>query len=899
MSASYPAHREVDVPMRDGSTVHLRPVRPDDEERLLALFTGLDSRSLAFRFFSGGADLLGVAREMANVDQQRRFGLLATRGADDRTVGHGVYIETEPGEAEVAFAIAPEMQGMGLGTILLAHLAEAAAKQGIETFVALVLPANHRMIEVFRESGLPLRVRAIADTIRVELPTAFSPQATARFEDRDRLAAVAAVARVLEPASLAVVGASRQQGHVGNEVLRNVRASGFAGKLHAVNPAAGEVEGVPAVATVAELPEAVELAVIALPADAVLAVARECADRGVRALVVLSAGFAESGPEGAERERELLEICRDAGIRLVGPNCLGVLNTDPEHPLNATFAPLAPPPGDVGFVTQSGALGLALTELAAVMGVGVSSFASVGNRADLTANDLLEFWEQDARTRVALLYIESFSDPQRFARIARRIGRSKPIVAVKSGRSPAGLRAAGSHTGALLAGSDRATDALFEQVGVIRTETLAELLDVAALLSTQPLPQGPRVGILTNAGGLGIMCADACEAAGLAVPELAEGPQRELASFLPSEAALGNPVDMIATASAEDYRRAIAALTAWEGIDALIVIFIRPLLTAAEEVASSIHAALAELPRELPVQAVFVSREDHNALRAAASAPTYLYPEDAARALGRVASHVRWRQRPQAPAESPPGVRPDAATAVLSEALGAGREWLGPAECERLLASYGIATPPARLAADPEAAGEAAAALGGRVVLKAVGAGLLHKTELGAVRLGLGGGEEVRAAAEEIDAALARQGLSREAFLVQGMVEDGVELLVGIAPDPVFGSVLACAAGGTAVELLGDVGLRVLPLDADDPEELLDGLAIRPLLDGYRGAPAVDLASLEGLIARVGALASTHPELAELDLNPVLASPDGAIAVDCRARVAPGEPAPPWPKTWA
>ncbi len=884
--------------MRDGSTVHLRPVRPTDQQRLLELFGSLDPHSLAFRFFSGGTDLEGAARELARVDYAQRFGLLASRGAEARPVGHGLYVGMGEGRAEVAFAIAPELQGLGLGTILLAHLAEAAAAQGIETFVAEVLPENHRMIELFRESGFPVRVRAAADTIRVELPTAFSADAVARFEDRDRLAAVAAVGAVLEPRSIAVVGASRDRDRVGGAVLANLRSAGFAGALHAVNPAAAEVQGVPAVAAVAELPDPVDLAVLAVPAAEVAATARECAARGVRALVVLSAGFGEIGPDGAARERELLAVCREAGIRLVGPNCLGVLNTDPAHPLDATFAPEAPPAGDVGFVTQSGALGLALIDLAAARGIGVSSFLSVGNRADLTANDVLEFWERDPRTSVALLYIESFSDPRRFARVARRVGRRKPIVAVKSGGSGAGARAAASHTGALLAGSERATTSLFEQAGVIRTETLAELLDVAALLSTQPLPRGPRVGILTNAGGLGIMCADACEAAGLEVPEPDEDTRRGLAAFLPPQAALGNPVDMIATASAADYRRAISTLASWEGIDALIVIFIRPLLTATGAVAAAIQAAVAELPRELPVQAVFLSREDHGALWAATSTPVYLYPEDAARALGKVAGHARWRRRPYAAAASPAAIRPDAAAAVLSEALGEGREWLGPDACERLLAAYGIATPSARLAADPDGAGAAAAALGGQVALKAVGPDILHKTELGAVRLGLAGAAQVREAAAEIDAALASRGLHREAFAVQAMVEEGVELLVGIAPDPVFGPVLVCGAGGTAVELLDDVDLRVLPLDADDPREMLDALAIRPLLDGYRGAPPADLAALEDLIARVGALADAHPELAELDLNPVLATPEGAIAVDCRARVQPSEPVPPWPQTW-
>ncbi len=898
MSAPYPAHREADVVLSDGSTVCLRPVRPGDEGRLLEFFSGLDPRSQAFRFFSGAVDLKRAAHELARVDYEQRYGLLASRGEGDPPLGHGVYMTLGPGRAEVAFAIATEMQGRGLGTILLAHLSAVAAANGIETFVAEVLPQNHRMIEMLRESGFPVETRSDPIGIRIELPTSLSAEAIARFENRDRLAAVAAVRAFLEPASIAVVGASRKPGSVGGAVLRNLLGSGFPGEIHAVNRSARKVQGLRAHAGVEEIPGEVELAVIAVPAAAALDAARECAAKGARALIVLTAGFSESGRDGAERERELLEICRDGGIRLIGPNCLGVLNADPEHGLNATFAPGSPPAGDVGFVTQSGALGLALIDLAATTGVGVSSFASVGNRADITANDVLEFWEQDPRTRVALLYIESFSDPRRFTRLARRIGRRKPIVVVKSGRSGSGARAAGSHTGALLAASDRATDALFEQSGVIRAETLAELLDISALLSSQPLPLGPRVGILTNAGGPGIMCADACEGAGLEVPELAEEVRAQLRGFLPSEAALGNPVDMIATAGAEHYRQAIAALAAWDGIDALIVIFIRPLLTEAGDVAEAIRAAAVCLERELPIQAVFMSPADHAALREAAAVPTHLYPEEAVRALGKVVRHVRWRERDPVAAPDLAGLRQAEAAAILVEALAAGREWLGAEECARLLDCYGIATPSSQLADDPRAAGAAAAAIGGSVALKAIGPRIVHKTEVGAIRLDLEGAEQVAAAAGEIDAALAAQGLEREAFLVQEQIEDGVELLAGIATDPVFGPVLACGAGGTAAELLDDVQLRICPIDAGDPAEMLAGLTMRPLLDGYRGSEPVDLEALESVIARVSAIATAHREIAELDLNPVLATASGAIAADARIRLQATPPARPWPSTW-
>ncbi len=899
MSAEFPSNREADVVLHDGSTVHLRPVRPEDGALLRDLFAGLDPDSQAFRFFCGAIDTDRVAQEMAGVDYERRYGLIALRGSEHRPVGHGVYIAVDEERAEVAFAVADELQGRGLGTILLAHLAAAAGDHGIATFRAEVLPENHRMIEMFRESGFPVEIASGPEGLRVEFPTSLSPAAIARFEERDSIAARASVGRFLEPSSVAVVGASRHEGTVGGAVLRNLVESGFPGEIYPVNPAATSVQDLPAFGAVAEVPGEIDLAVLAVKAEETAAAARDCAAKGAHSLVVLSAGFGESGPEGAKRERELLEICREAGMRLIGPNCLGILDTRPEHGLNLTFAPSAPPIGNVAFATQSGALGLALIEFAATRSLGVSSFASLGNRADITANDLLEFWERDERTRVVLAYIESFSDPRRFARVAQRIGRRKPLVVVKSGGSAAGARAAGSHTGALLAASDRTTDALFEQSGVIRAETLSELLDVASLLSSQPLPQGPRVGILTNAGGPAIMCADACEAAGLEVPELPDALRRELASFLPSEASLANPVDMIATASAKQYRRAIGALGAWEGIDAMIVIFIRPLQTASEEIAAAAQEAARDLEREIPIQAVFMTPAESAAIAASATLPTYLFPEDAVRALAKVARHARRRERPQQPPPELGNLREDEAAAILAQALGAGREWLSAEECLRLLDCYGIAMPEAIVAADPEAAGDAAASLGGPVALKAHGPKILHKSELGAVRAGLHGAKEVTAAAREMDARLGRAELERASFLVQRMVEGGVELLVGVASDPVFGPVVACGAGGTAVELLGDVSVRVCPLGADDGEQMVRSLAIFPMLLGFRGQAPVDLGATADLVLRVGALADSHREIVELDLNPVIATPDGALAVDARVRVSPPPGRRPWPGTWS
>ncbi len=695
-----------------------------------------------------------------------------------------------------------------------------------------------------------------------------------------------------------MVGASRDRGTVGGQLFHNTLESGFAGVVYPVNPNADVVQSVRAYPTITEVPDEVDLAVVAVPAAAVIEVARESAAKGVRALVVISAGFAATGPEGAERERRLIEVCRAAGMRLIGPNCLGILNTTGEHRFNATFAPGSPPAGSIGFVTQSGALGLALIDLASDRSLGVSSFASIGNRADITANDLLEYWEGDQATEVALLYIESFSDPRRFSRVARRVGRDMPIVVVKSGRSAAGQRATSSHTGALIAASDVTADALFDQAGVIRTESLAELLDVASLLANQPLPQGGRVGIVTNAGGPGIMCADACEAAGLEVPELPDALRETLLEFLPPEAGLLNPIDMIATATAEHYRATIRAVAEWDGVDALIVIFIRPLLTRAEDVADAIRQAIEEMPREIPVQAVFMSAKDHAAMTSVGGVPTHLYPEDAARALGRVMRHVDWRVRPVEEPPEFPDIRIEEAAAIIAEALASGHEWLEMDETARLLDCYGVAIPEWRVAPDPAAAGEAAEELGGRVALKAQGEGLIHKTEMGAVRIGLAGREEVARAAEEMDRAIAAAGAARETFIVQAMVEGGVELLVGVVDDATFGPVLACGAGGTQAELLRDVAIRICPITRDDARKMLRSLGTFPLLTGFRGGPKADLDAIEELLLRVSAMVDAHHEIAEMDLNPVLAGTDDALAVDSRIRVRTAPPARPWPRTW-
>jgi len=483
-------------------------------------------------------------------------------------------------------------------------------------------------------------------------------------------AAPSGLTALLAPRSVAVIGASRQRGTISGEVFHNLIAYGFHGPVVPVNPHADAVQGVRAYPDVESVPGPVDLAVVVVPAAAVIGVAEACGRKGVGALVVISAGFAETGEQGRARQQELVQLCRAAGMRLVGPNCMGVLNTDPAVRLNATFAPAPPPPGRVAFMSQSGALGLAVIDYAGVLGLGLSSFVSVGNKADVSGNDLIDHWEEDPATDVILLYLESFGNPRKFSTIARRVARTKPIVVVKSGRSPAGVRATTSHTGAMIAASDVTVDALFRQTGVIRTDSLHQMFDVAALVASQPPPRGRRVAILTNAGGPGILCADTCVAEGLEVPVLAEETQRALRAVLPGEASVSNPVDLLASAPAEQYREAIRIVGRDPGVDAVIVIFIPPLVTRAEDVAAALIEGARGLDRAQTVLSVFMqARGVPEALRAPeVRIPSFAFPEEAALALARVARWGEWLARPVDTAVRPPGLRREDAAAVLAAA---------------------------------------------------------------------------------------------------------------------------------------------------------------------------------------------------------------------------------------
>jgi len=861
----------------------------------VAFYRGLSEQSLVYRFFTRISNAALVDQVRRLLYNPRAVHLVATFGDPPRVVAHGLYALADSDRAEVAFAVADEFQGRGVGTLLLGQLAEVAARQGIRVFEASVLPTNHRMLEVFRESGFPVEVHAEPGELRVTFPTELTEDALRRFERREQLAAQAALRPFFHPRGVAVVGASRRRGTIGGEIFHNLLRYGFEGPVYPVNPHAEVVQSVVSYPTVEAIPGPVDLAVVVVPAEQVVEVAWQCARKGVRALVVISAGFAEAGEEGRARQEELLRVCRATGMRLIGPNCMGIVNTDPAVRLNATFAPVLPPPGRVGFLSQSGALGLAVMEYANQLGLGLSTFVSVGNKADVSGNDLLNYWDDDPNTDVILLYLESFGNPRKFSRIARRVSRRKPIVAVKSGRTGSGLRATASHTGALVAASDATVDALFRQAGVSRTDSLEEMFDVAVLLANQPVPAGPRVAIVTNAGGPGILCADACEAEGLVVPVLSPATQERLRTFLAAHAAVSNPVDLVASAPAEHYREAVAAVGADPNVDAVVVIFVPPLVTQAEDVAQAIVEGVARWPDHKPALTVFMSARGVPELlrRSHLRIPSYAFPESAARALAHAGRYGQWRRRPAAPAARPADARRDEALALVATAVERGAGWLAPAEVEALLRCYGISLVAQRFALTPEEAGDWAERFGGPVALKVVAPGVVHKTEGGGVLLDLRGRQEVERAAGEMLARVSSAGYRVEGFVVQEMAPPGLEMIVGVASDRHFGPVVACGAGGVLVELLRDVSLRLAPLTRTDASEMVRELRTFPLLQGYRGSPPCDVEALEDLLVRVGALADDIPQVGELDLNPVRVYRQGLRVLDARVRVEPVRP-PTW-----
>jgi acetate---CoA ligase (ADP-forming) len=692
---------------------------------------------------------------------------------------------------------------------------------------------------------------------------------------------------ILRPRSIAVIGASRRPGTIGYQIVANLLRHGYQGVVYPVNPKAGSIHAVPAYASVADIPGEVDLGMVVVPKEHVLDVVDQCGAKGIKGLVVISAGFREVGGAGAERERELVDRVRRYGMRLVGPNCMGVMSTAPELKMNATFAPSMPPAGPVSLMSQSGAMGVTILDYASEYGIGINDFVSVGNKPDVSGNDLVQYWADDERTRVILMYLENFGNPRTFTRLARKITKQKPIIVVKAGRSGAGARAASSHTGAL-AGLDVATDALLSQCGVIRVDTVEELFDMAMAFGTLPVPAGNRVAIVTNAGGPGIIIADACEGRGLEVVPLSEATQASLREVLAAEASVRNPVDMIASATPESYRLVLDRVLRDENVDAAIAAFVPPLGVRQEDVAQAIVAA--KRGHEKPVLAVLMGREGLPAGRAQlkeAGVPGYIFPESAAKALAAMYQHRQWLERPEG-AIREFDVDQDAVQRVVREACERGTDHLAGPEALAVFQAYGIPVLESRVVTTADEAAEVAEELGLPVVLKVESADVVHKSDVGGVVVNLATADEVRA---EFNAMMARvraklPDARLDGALVQPFVRGGRETIIGGTTDPTFGPLLMFGLGGIYVEALQDVSFRVSPVSDEDAREMVRAIRGYKVLEGFRGEPPVDQDTLIEMIQRVSQLMADNPEIEELDINPFLIKEHGGVALDARIRVS-------------
>ncbi len=885
--------------LTDGSTVEIRHARPDDAAAVQAMHAAMSADNFYLRFFSlSPRSAETEARRVCREPGPDHAALLAWLGS--RLVGVASYELSSPDTAEVAFAVPDDLHGHGIATLLLEHLVSIARQRGLHAFTAETLADNTAMLAVFSGAGLPVRRRSTNGIVELTFPL---PEGEAdglgsyldSVAARESRADVATLRHLLAPASVAVIGASRRRGTVGREILQNIVGAGFAGEIYPVNPRARSLAGLRCLPSAADLPEHVDLAVIAVPAAAVPAVAEQCGQRGVRSLVVITSGL---GAQGAD----LLASCRRHGMRLVGPNCFGI--AVPGIGLDATFAERHPTAGIAGLVVQSGGIGISLLDHLSRLGIGVSSFASVGDKYDVSSNDMLTWWEQDGQTGLAVLYVESFGSPRKFGRTARRVGNRMPVLTVIGGRSAAGQRAAASHTAA--AATPLVTqEALFGQAGVIAVTGLGELVETIAMLAGQPLPTGNRVAIVTNAGGVGVLAADACGDNGLQVAGLSSATRRKLTRLLPAGAAVAGPVDTTAAVGEKAFRGCLEDVAADPEVDALLVVAV-PTAVADLRKAVSVAAvgkpivacmldqqeAITLLPQPAaPGPGPAAAPDGHQG--GGRRVPVYGYPESAARALGHAAKYRNWREQPPGQIPYLGGVRATDARAQLGRFLASHPSggWLPPAAVTDLLQCYQIPLVDTRLAADEQAAVAAAAELGGPVVLKADVPGLVHKTEAGAVKLHLRDEQEVRAAYQDLSAAF---GQDLSAVLVQPMLTGGVEVLIGVVQEEVFGPLVVFGLGGVATDVLGDHMAKLTPLTDVDADDLIHGVHAAPLLFGHRGSPPVDTTALRDMLLRVSRLAEDLHEVSELDLNPVIATSTGAHAVDARIRVSPAQPRDPF-----
>jgi acyl-CoA synthetase (NDP forming)/GNAT superfamily N-acetyltransferase len=888
--------------LADGGTVEIRPAGPGDFDAVKVMHEAMSPDNAYLRFFTLSRTAAETeARRVCREPGPGHMALLALAGGE--VVGCASYerLKGQPDHnAEVAFAVADHMHHKGIATLLLEHLVFYARSHQITAFTGYTLAENAAMLKVFADAGLPVHRHTANRVVDMTIPLPAERAGTGlngyldAVAERERHADVASLRHVFAPESVAVIGASRRPGTVGRAIWDNIRGAGYAGKLYAVNPRARQIGGEPCLASAADLPEHTDLAVIAVPAAAVLDAAEQCGRRGVHAVVVVTSGLNAATRDG------LLDTCHRHGMRLIGPNCFGV--AVPSIGLDATFAAAHPRAGVAGLVMQSGGLGFAVAEQLSRLGIGISSFASVGDKLDVSSNDMLMWWEQDGVTKLAVLYIESFGNPRKFARTARRVAASMPVLTVEAGRSEAGQRAAASHTGAV-ATPLVTREALFQQAGVIVVPGFGDLAGTAALLATQPVPSGGTVAIVSNIGGAGVLAADACTDLGLTVHRPHGHIRRRLRALIPGGGAADGPIDTTAAVTAAQFRECLELAAADEEVSAMIALVLPTGAT------SDLVAAIQQADIRVPLAVVLLDQTDTVRLlpgpaeRDASGGtgglggirvPAYSSPEAAAAAVARAARYGAWRAAPSGVVPEFADIRTEDAHALVSEFLGSDdhQGWLPPEVTAALLRCYGISL--AELVpvhSEDDAAGAFAAGGGVPVVLKADVPGLVHKTDAGGVELDLRTEADVRAAYQRLAGLF---GDKLQAVLVQPMIGDGTEVMAGVADDHLFGPLVVFGLGGVATEVLADHAALLTPLTDTDADTLIRSIKAAPLLLGYRGNPPADLEALRDLLLRVSRLADDLPEITDLDLNPVIARPDGIFVVDARVKVAPYTPQDPF-----
>ncbi|MHC5262701.1 bifunctional acetate--CoA ligase family protein/GNAT family N-acetyltransferase [Streptomyces sp. UC4497] len=872
--------------LADGTTVRIRPALGSDHDAVQGLYEEMSDQNLRLRFFGLSRISAAMAADRMCGPERRSgyFGLLAE--VEGQLVGVAEYERTADADlAEISLAVSDAWHHRGVGTLLLEHLVSAAREADITAFTADALSENHEVLKVFADLGLHTARRFDGPEVHTTVQLAEDNTYLSAVEERGRAADVASLVPLLRPRSVAVVGAGRKPGSVGRAILRNLCTSGYTGRLMAVHPEATTILGAHASPSVSALPTVPDLVVVAVPAAHVAAVAEECGKAGVRALVVVTAGL------DAAQAATLLAACRGYGMRCAGPNCLGLANTEDTLRLDATFAATHPSAGTAGVAVQSGGVGIALLGGLRRLGIGVSTFVSLGDKYDVSGNDLLQWWESDDRTDLALLHLESFGNPRAFSRTARRVTRRIPVLTVDAGRTEAGRRAAASHSAAA-ATRTMTRRALFAQAGVTATHTIRELLDTAALLHSQPLPSGARVAVVTNAGGAGVLAADACAEAGLTVPSLGSELIDDLLSTLPSGATAANPIDATAAVSEDELRTCLDKLAATGAVDAILVALVPTAVSAAT--GDDLVRSLTRAPgrsRLRTVAAVLLDQAEPARLLTADEGhiPAYADPQAAARALAHAVARARWLARPPGTVPELSGTDAGRARTVVDSYLAAHENggWLDPRTCAELLDCYGIPQLSWAWAQTEDEAVLAAERLkgpDGLVVLKAYWPGLLHKSQEHAVHLDLRGDSQVRAAWRDLETRFA--GLMT-GVVVQPLARRGIELVAGVVQDAVFGPLVLFGHGGTATDVLADHAARLAPLTDHDVHDLITAPRCAPLLFGSGGEGPVDLEGLEQVLLRISQMAGDLPQLAEADLNPLLAWSEGVTALDARVRLAP------------